>query len=274
MYFEPAWHHGLECRDGGLRENNPVGVAVNEAKTIWGQNVAFDVIVSLGCGEAKNPQSQPRQVFMVPGWLTHLFQTLLRTMNGNSAWEKFSSSVNNELLDRCSRLTVRFQQTREPDLDDVNAIAEMEQLATSYRFHYQQPKGNFFPVWGQPSDELEALAHRLMGSLFFFELKSIKQHEEVSIVKGWICCRLPPGTECHRRLIKRTSHFLVTNQKVHVPTLRDDERLWLEVSFHQQDSLDSEPLRIDVNFDCAYAVSISGFPMTLEVGLLPLICMP
>jgi predicted acylesterase/phospholipase RssA len=55
MYFEPTEYDGNVCRDGGLLENNPVQIAVNEARTIWGPDIVFDTVLSLGCGEAKDP---------------------------------------------------------------------------------------------------------------------------------------------------------------------------------------------------------------------------
>ncbi|KAF7547599.1 hypothetical protein G7Z17_g7633 [Cylindrodendrum hubeiense] len=220
MYFEPAQHCGTECRDGGLTENNPVQVAVNEARTIWGPNAAFDLIASLGCGEALEPQGQPVEILVLPSWLKSLFSTLIATMNGNSAWDKFSKSVGQNVLDRCSRLNVHFWQTREPKLDDVTAIKMMERLVTSSKFPYQHPLGQFSPVLDSAEEDgLKVLGHRLMASLYFFELKSITQNDEVSIVKGWIC---------------------FNKEKVDVRKLQGDERLRLE---HQWLSNDVEKIR-------------------------------
>ena len=185
MYFEAATHDGSECPDGRLKENNPIQVAVNEVKTIWGPNVIFDMIISLGCGQAKKPQRYPSSKFVVKSWLRELLITLLESMNSNTACDRFRENNSEAILDRCHRLNVNFLGDNEPEVDDVKAINEMEELATSFKFHYQVPRGNFTPVAGSVgSDRLEVLGDNLRGSLYFFELESITQQHDVSIVKG------------------------------------------------------------------------------------------
>lgn len=126
MYFEPVGYEGSLCWDGGLRENNPIQVAVNEAKTFWGPNAPFDMIVSLGCGEAKKPQPAPTASSWILGDLYDLFKTLLETMNGNATWNKFKESVDQSILNRCSRLNIPLSEGIEPPLDDVGAIGRLE----------------------------------------------------------------------------------------------------------------------------------------------------
>ncbi|KAK3936131.1 hypothetical protein QBC46DRAFT_367088 [Diplogelasinospora grovesii] len=266
IYFEPSWHDGAHCRDGGLRENNPVQIAVNEARTIWGSEAVFDMILSLGCGQARHPQRQPSSKNF---WLTDLLTTLIKTMNGEAAWRKFEENVGQPLRDRCDRLNVHFSDNTEPELDDVGAIGWMEKLAESFSFHYQIPQGPFSPVFGPVShNSLEVLADRLRASLYFFELRSLTQQDDVFIVKGWICCRLRPDKKSYKSLIEGTSHFQVKGpgQTVTIPSLQEGERLKLDVSFQQQASRNSEPIRIDVKFDHDYLVTISGFPMTLKAS--------
>ena len=189
-------------------------------------------------------------------------------MNGNAAWEKFQESVSQPMLDRCNRLNVCFPEETEPELDDVNAVDVMERLAKSSTFDYQVPKGDFTPVFGQVSDNsLEVLADSLKASLYFFELKSITQQDDVSIIKGWICCRLPSDRKSYKPLIEETSCFQVKGKIYVAPTIQGGERLKMDVSFQQQDSRDSVPIRIDVKFRQEYFVTISGFPMTSRVSL-------
>lgn len=268
MYFEAALHDGRECWDGGLKENNPVQVAVNEVRTIWGSDAIFDLIISLGCGQAKKPQRQPSSKFILTSWLSELLTTLLESMNGNKAWDKFRENNSEPILERCHRLNVNFLNNNEPELDDVKKIEEMEELATSFRFHYQVPRGNFAPVASSVgSDQLEVLASCLKASLYFFELESITQQDDVSIIKGWICCRLHPDKKAYKPLREQTSYFEVKGKKQDEPSFQDGFGFMQKVSFQQQVSKDSEPIRIDVKFDHSYLVSISGFPMTLKVGL-------
>lgn len=235
-----------------------------------GTDASFDIVTSIGCGKADKTQPAPTSTFVISGWVEELFKTLIETMNGHKAWEKFYDGSGNDMLDRCERLNVRLKDEIEPELDNVSAISRLEDLAKSYCFHYQPSKGQFSSISGRvEEDGLTVLANRHKASLYFFELMSITHIDEVAIVKGWICCRLRPGRESQKRLIGQTSHFKIRGQTVNMPQLQKEERLMLEVSFQQQVSQNSDPLRIDVKFDrVEYYISISGFPMTLQVSLL------
>ncbi|OAQ67009.1 patatin-like phospholipase domain-containing protein [Pochonia chlamydosporia 170] len=143
MYFESGRHDGVDCRDGGLIENNPLQIAVNEARKLWGTDASFDIVTSIGCGKAYKPQPAPTSTFVISGWVEELFKTLIETMNGHKAWEKFYDDSGNDMLDRCERLNVLLKDEIEPELDDVSAISRLEDLAKSYYFHYQPRKGQF-----------------------------------------------------------------------------------------------------------------------------------
>lgn len=283
MYFEPQTCDGAICRDGGLRENNPIQLALNEARDIWGSNTTFDAILSLGSGYADKPQPEPWT--LGEHWLQELFKTLFATMNGNAAWEKFKDSASKDLLERVNRLNIRFPDTTEPDLDDVKRIKWMEELASTYELHEQASLGDFAPVSGNiSSSTVEVLTARFKAALYFFDLKSITQQEGVAVIKGWICCRILPNEASFEQLVKNTRHFNVKGKEFSIPCFRQGEYFRLEVLFQHQISQDTEPIRIDVKFnrrpyasrhqsseDITYGhdflASISGFPITLKVRL-------
>lgn len=54
-YFTPKQleQNGTKFVDGGVYANNPINVAVREARAVFGHDVKFRAIVSLGCGYAK-----------------------------------------------------------------------------------------------------------------------------------------------------------------------------------------------------------------------------
>lgn len=266
MFFEHVNHQGYECRDGGLKENNPLQLAVNESKKIWESITDFDVILSIGSGRATHPQQKPASWKLLPQWLVDLFNTLISTMDGEDAWRRFSEGQEDRITSRASRLNVKFKSSYEPALDDCTQIRLMEELAKSSNFHHKPSPGPFSPITGRPgSNQLDLLADRLRASLFFFNLVSVTKHLEIYSVTGWIGCRLEPTQDALRTLLGRTKSFHVKGREYAVPnTANGGQYFRLDVDFAEQ-SLGT-PIRIDVNFGLSHAVSISGFPMTLQVS--------
>ena len=275
MYFESMSHDGYTCRDGGLRANNPIQIAVNEARTLWHDNPSFDALVSVRCGYSTKAAPKPSTVALAADdWLASLFSTLIATMNGQDEWDKFTKTLQASdplLLTRADRLTVRFLKDQEPALDDVEAIPSMEYLVMQENFHYSGSQSEYAPVQPSPgghisTDLLEVLAVRLMASLYFFEMSSLVVQDDVSIIKGWICCRLRPSEEPFKKLLNQTSQFLVKGGQKYDAFSRDmNVRFKMEISFQLQAS-DTKPMRIDVKFrDKTYFATISGFPMSLKV---------
>ena len=271
MYFEPAYHAGVECRDGGLLENNPVQLAVDEARAVWGSSATIDMVLSIGCGWSLKPQNEPASTFVLKPWLAELFKTLLATMNGYEKWKAFQRSTPQPLLDRCYRLNARFSKDEiEPELDDVRAIDSMAKLAMSADFVYNDSSKPFAPVLGAfKQSTLEVTAQSLNASLYFFELDAITQQDDVSVIRGRVCCRLRPHTASYRKLLEKTVRFHVANQKFEKPTLKANEYFQLGVVFQQSADKQSKAIRIDVEFEDEHLVAISGFPTPLEVSLQP-----
>jgi hypothetical protein len=265
MYFEPTLHEGNECRDGGLKENNPVQIAVNESKTIWGNKTNFDLVLSVGAGQAQDPQKRPSSNFILPSWLTDLFNILISTMNGEDAWRRYRECQDARITDCSSRLNVRFQDRYEPQLDDLESIPMMESVAEKYKFSERASGSSFSPISGIPDTGLlENLADRLRASMYFLQLSSINQYEDVSVIRGWICCRLGPGESGFEALLNRTAGFDIKGKFHKAPRPAKGASMRFEVTFQQQ-FLD-DAIRIDVNFGSSHSVAISGFPMTLRVS--------
>ncbi|KAK3900585.1 hypothetical protein C8A05DRAFT_17128 [Staphylotrichum tortipilum] len=267
MYFEPRTHAGFTCRDGGLTDNNPLQLAVNECKKIWQNNVEFDVIISIGSGRASAEQKKPESWKVLPNWLRELFQTLISTMNGENAWQRFIRDQEPRIKNRASRMNVVFASDVEPALDAFSKVDSMERLANTFLFRGSSVGGDFAPIVGECKLTLVGqLADRLRASMYFFQLGSITKHNGIYAVTGWIGCRLGPGEEALLALIRRTNFFQV--KSTHYPLLAraGDSAFRLDVDFNQQDV--DAAIRIDVSFaGAAHLVSISGFPLTLRVSL-------
>ncbi|KAF5684647.1 hypothetical protein FDENT_6652 [Fusarium denticulatum] len=262
MYFEHVSHAGHECRDGGLKENNPIQVALNESRKLW-EDPTYDLILSLGSGQARYPATEPVSTAIIPKWLAHLFSTLVSTMNGEDTWDKFRSSHDGRILDRASRFNLRFDGSTEPALDDVNAITSMETAAKKATFYERPSRSPFSATSGIiEGDALHCMADKLRASLYFFDLGSITKHGTVTVIHGWICCRLLPNDQGFKELLSRTLRFLVRGKAYEFKRVPIDKPLRFAVEFQHQ-HLD-EPIRIDVNFGATHSTSISGFPMTLK----------
>lgn len=265
MFFEPTSHEGSECRDGGLKENNPVQIAVNESKTIWGKKTNFDLVLSVGAGQAQDPQKRPSSSFILPSWLTDLFNILISTMNGEDAWRRYKECQDTRITDRSSRLNVRFQDRYEPRLDDLESIPMMESVAEKCKFSERASGSSFSPISGIPDTGLlESLADRLRASMYFLQLVSVNQHEDVSVIRGWICCRLGPGESGFEALLNRTAGFDIKGKFHKAARPAKGASMRLEITFQQQ--LLDDAIRIDVNFGSSHSVAISGFPITLRVS--------
>ena len=272
LYFQPESHSGYECRDGGLKHNNPVELGVNECKQIWHPDVGFDVILSIGSGRAQKPQPKPASWKLIPDWLADLFNTLMSTMDGEEAWERFLQNQEPRTTSKASRLNVEFASTEAPALDDTSQVDSMEDLARTFEF--REPRvgadESFTPILGRcESTLLDQLADRLRASMYFFQLESIRKLEDIYSVTGWIGCQIEPVDRAYSTLLQHTKSFQVKEKPYYLPInwhTMAGPGLRIPIEFNQQ-NVDAA-IRIDVSFGAAHSVSISGFPLPLRVSVL------
>jgi len=273
MYFEHVSHAGRECRDGGLKENNPTQVALNEARKIPNCNTRpLDLILSIGSGFADKPAEAPNYLglsTLIPEWLYNLFATLISTMNGEEAWQKFHDNHKGHTQERSSRLNVKIAGPEEPSFDDRSQIPKLEEEARRYNFTGTVPNTPTSPILGPaPACMIQCAADRLCASIFFFELDKVTQHDRVSHVEGHIFCRLRPGEKGFQELLNRVRHFVVHGKKepVMVPPYVRDGTVPMQIKVEFQEQRLSRNIRIDVNFGGEHSVAISGFPVELSVS--------
>lgn len=271
MFFEQALHDGYECWDGALTANNPIKLAVSEPQSIWGEDVNFDVLLSVGSGRSSRPHRQP-SLNVKPLWLADLLKTLLSTMDGERVWADFHHET--RILERIVRLNVDFKSDIEqPSLDDVRSVSAMESIAEQYYFHKDAGKKLYSTTLSTmvgriPNGMIECLAARLRASLFFFEMDYMEWKNGVVFFRGWIYCRLAPDEAGFRELMELTKMFMVAGHPVSLaqPHPAEDgtpfkvDNVVIQVSNKDLDI----PVRIDVDFGEDYQVAISGFPMTLK----------
>jgi hypothetical protein len=222
MYFEPETWCGYECRDGGLKHNNPIQLGVDECKEIWHPDVGFDVILSVGSGRARKPQQKPASWKLLPAWLGDLFNTLMSTMNGEEAWTRFRQGQAPRTRNRASRLNVKLTSEETPALDDISKIPALEGMARKFDFGPPpaQERDPFEPIAGSfvfNYTLLNQLADQLRASMYFFQLVSIRKQKDIYSVTGWIGCRIDPEERAFTTILQKTNNFQVKGRPFPAP---------------------------------------------------------
>ena len=218
-YFRP--HHIDDVgtfQDGGLWRNNPIDIAISEARALWPTIVEPDVVLSLGTGyqadedakknipsptdisplfgspvvatdlgraeiamaTALHDVQQPRGLWR-SGFITRCLESFLSTMDG----QKFYDLPNQwnrtaDEIKRYFRLNTQLQG-KTPALDDVSTMSPLK-----FETRKQHLK----------SDTLDELAECLLSTLFYFELTSrpIRNRSHISC-QGQILCIISSGHE-------------------------------------------------------------------------------
>lgn len=262
--------NGDVCRDGGLRENNPSTVALNESRELWGEDAKIDLFLSLGSGIGRCPTPDPSGIGALPAVIQGSLRILLDTVNGDSAWNRFYESVEGRTKQRARRLNPRFDWATEPGPDAVGMIDEMLRIAKGYPFYAPRHESPFRATVDASLDPLVETAHQLRASLYYFQLDSITRDmgRDIAVIKGHIYCRLilPEQTDAFKKLVAKTSRFQVdSTTNIAMPEFSDDAEFKVPVSIIKKLDTGSEPIRIDAVFEDDRLVSISGFPTTIEV---------
>ncbi|KXH56754.1 hypothetical protein CSAL01_03198 [Colletotrichum salicis] len=274
-YFKPMLHRSGECYDGGLRRNNPVQVALNQCTVLWGTGVDFDLILSVGSGDAKDPPHRPsaNEVANRPKqWWKPLIATFFSTLNGEAAWKEYISGNRPSITQISCRLNVTFKD-KEPALNAVGDVNHMERTAeeakVSRERHIAQNKTPLFPMIpvceSYKDDLLLVLADEIRASMFFFQLDWVKdsQSHEIYSHTGWIGCQFWPHEKALRLLLGTVHYFEVEGTELQVPEVVSGKPFRLPLAFHKQ--VDQIPININANFGSNRTVPISVFPMGFEV---------
>jgi hypothetical protein len=275
VFFEPYINGkaGVVCRDGGLNQNNPVATAFSESKAIWGNDTTFDIILSLGSGQAGLPPERLASTFIVVGWLATLFEVLMSTFNGEEAWASFHKIVENSVKAKARRLNVHFNTKHEPALDDVASMGWMKDKANKFKFYNERSRWSFTNPHCENLDQ--EIAINLRASLFFFHPTSIKfnQNRSVAVVEGAIYSRVDSNTVPFRELVLLTEGFEIPGPFVPMPPLPLGEycqpEFILKIAFQHDTRDPNQEIHLRVKFKDGYTAAISGFPTLYKVSLVP-----
>lgn len=278
MYFEEYKPKtvGAPCRDGGLQENNPVQVAVNEADRRWGEVTPIDMVLSIGSGQASQKgkiQGPPSSWWIIPDWVQDLLKNMLDNMNGQKSWNSFCKNSPRGRKARAHRLNLVFSDSNEPELDAVDKVSDLAEQARSFIFRPPQGHSQGFAVHptseDKTSDRLVTIALSLRASLFYFHMKQVKHHDNDRLItfSGEIHCRLLANTDPFRLLLTKTRGIKTGNEppipigmdttvplrlsvEITVDLMQWDRQICIDVEFAEEDGL----------------FPISGFPCPMKVS--------
>ena len=167
-------------QDGGIkRHNNPVNVALSEAKHLWPTIPDPDVVVSLGTGsETVNQLFKTSSFcnFLLDGWIPRVCRSVMNSFEGQHT----SREVRNILAGR-SRMDYFRLDSAFPDAPPaMDSAGSMERLAQWVK---SQPSG--------PREHREIIL-ALLTTCFFFELDNAPVfHCGLFHCVGTIKCRIP-----------------------------------------------------------------------------------
>ncbi|KAL1885228.1 hypothetical protein Plec18167_001885 [Paecilomyces lecythidis] len=193
-------------QDGGMgRHNNPVNVALSEARHLWPDDADPDVVVTLGTGSetASQKLSQFRNVVM-DGWVPRLYRSMKSSFDGHATWREVMSRLD----DGSQKNFFRFDTFLPNGLPAMDNTKCMDDLSSSTR--------------RQSGENYGEAALSLLTSCLFFRLERVPEYQNgLFHCIGTIRCRAPA-----RSLIKR----LVSMEPEQQGFYKDNLNLGLQLS--------------------------------------------
>ncbi|EOA87842.1 uncharacterized protein SETTUDRAFT_161055 [Exserohilum turcica Et28A] len=197
-YFPAKFIQGLGfLQDGGAgKHNNPIGPAEWESKAIW--DTAPDMIVSIGTGFARDPES-PQIISKRLDFRNRFFPRLFRLFNAvldaQRGWEEHLNGVPRDERHKYFRINIPL--SKEPLLNDVSKMAELEDLASNFL----------------ESHDFSSLIQALFANSFFFELFLKPATRMRSMVcSGSIRCRSPDTRALVERILEEYPNAAFTTE--------------------------------------------------------------
>ncbi|KAM7188967.1 hypothetical protein V8F33_010301 [Rhypophila sp. PSN 637] len=208
-YFEPYKHKPTSkvYVDGAIVRNNPVRVALEEERRIWGAELRPDIVVSIGSGICVEESGEIRQnkrsvgtwKKVLPARVRKMVDTgidmVASTLDCQREWDE-AVRVNPQLSGKCHRLDVGIFDKKLPALDDVDKMEELEELSLAYLAKNSDTGQRYFNKgYNSAYAHLRIVARRLLAALFYYSdaasLNENNQHPKR--LTGLIHCRLPPS---------------------------------------------------------------------------------
>ncbi|RDW72342.1 patatin-like phospholipase family protein [Aspergillus mulundensis] len=153
--------NGHAFQDGGMNHNNPVGLAVKEAPSLWTGRPKVDIVLSIGTGSAegriaeKNTLSQ----YAVHGWLKRCIDSFESKLDAERLWQEYHATLDEDGRRRHHRLNIKLSGTL-PFMADTRAVDSMDDDTRRF-FHDPGARR-----------QLRSAAEALLASLFYICVES------------------------------------------------------------------------------------------------------
>jgi hypothetical protein len=167
-------------QDGGMRRhNNPINLALSEAKHLWPNCPNPDVFISLGTGsETENisPTVPRYRNVLLDGWLPRIYRSVSSSFEGQNNWKEFLGVVDEKHRDDYFRFDLSISGGL-PRLDDTECMDRLSKLVRTN------------PI-GDRAQKDTVIA--LLATSFFFRLDSKPEYFSGLLqCVGSIRCRAP-----------------------------------------------------------------------------------
>ncbi|KAF3401154.1 hypothetical protein DPV78_005072 [Talaromyces pinophilus] len=134
-YMFPAYRakDGRAYQDGGLNENNPIGLAVKGARFLCPQECRVDVALSIGTDwtDERIAEYNSLHAHVVHGWLKRCVDSFKSKLDSERLWQEYRQTLDEEGRTRRHRLNTKLPNTL-PFMGDTSAI-EMDPVTTTSR---------------------------------------------------------------------------------------------------------------------------------------------
>lgn len=185
-------------QDGGMRRhNNPINLALSEAKHLSPNCPNPDVFISLGTGCGSHSQSPTaskfRNVFL-DGWLPRVYRSLSSSFEGQNNWKEFLGIMDEKSRNRYFRFDLSIPGGL-PRLDDTECMGKLSSLVRANVSTEQTQKD---------------AAISLLATSFFFQLDAKPEFFSGLLkCRGSIRCRIPARhvIECLDKLDSTPKEF-------------------------------------------------------------------
>ncbi|KAH7393734.1 patatin-like phospholipase-like protein [Cadophora sp. MPI-SDFR-AT-0126] len=258
FYFKPKHITGLGTfQDGGLRENDPGNLALEEAAVIHPSIDEPSLVVSLGTGSSRPsevPRMSPSRGILQDGFIARLLRAFKLSF-GSIRGHKFRSRRREGRKEQYFRFDMEFDGP-EPALDDTTKMQELKAAARA-------------AIHG--SKELKRLARCVVAELFVFVLDHDPSKENGKyLCKGRILCRRraddPAFDVLMEQLSKKSIKFFVEGHPLE--GLIDNSWLDPKGNFSKRVSIELVDRRstftIQLREGNMDPCSISGSPFTID----------